>query len=74
MSKKLSKLELKDLKLGEADYRGFLAIISTLGYFVLVGYALASGNLEAVKEVASAFGTTWALVVAWYFQAKRKGG
>ncbi len=70
---KESKLELKNLKVGEADYRGILAVTSTLGYFALVGYALASGSLDALKEVVSAFGTTWALIVAWYFQSKKKG-
>jgi hypothetical protein len=60
---KLPRLRVKSLRVEEYDWRGLLAIITTLGYIVLLAL-----RIPGVEMLGVAVG----LIVGWYFNARRE--
>jgi len=52
------------IKITETDYRGFIALILSIGFIAL----LAKGDLQA----ASILGPLTGMAVGWYFRGKEK--
>jgi hypothetical protein len=58
----------------EQDWRGFLAILTTLGYLVLVAITTLRHSLAETMTAASILSTPEMLVLSWYFRAKEAEG
>ncbi len=54
----------------EQDWRGVLAIITTLGYFVIVLIVALRNDFPETLTAAGLLSTPEMLVLSWYFRAK----
>ncbi len=64
------RITVRGQQVTEQDWRGILAIITTLGYFVNATLAMLEfGFTEAVTTIAFLM-TPEMLVLSWYFKAK----
>jgi predicted permease len=53
------------------DWRGTLALMIWVGFFVMLGIPLIMRDLEAVKIVAAVLGMPIAMITTWYYGEKR---
>jgi hypothetical protein len=64
------RITVRGQQVTEQDWRGILAIIATLGYFVIATLAMLEfGFTEAIATIAFLM-TPETLVLSWYFKAK----
>ena len=64
------RITVKGQQVTEQDWRGILAIITTLGYFVNATLAMLDfGFTEAIAAIAFLL-TPEMLILSWYFKAK----
>ena len=54
------------------DWRGTLALMIWVGFFVMLGIPLIMRDLEAVKTVAAVLGMPIAMITTWYYGEKRE--
>lgn len=57
-------------KIKESDWRGFLAVICVIGFFVLLTVAVASDRLDVAKEIGSWLMPLVLSVLGFYFVGK----
>jgi hypothetical protein len=56
----------------EQDWRGILAVVTTLGYFVVVSVATLRYGAEEALGVIGLLSALEGVVLSWYFKAKEK--
>ncbi len=61
---------LRGQEVTEQDWRGILAIITTLGYFVVVSLAALRFDFTQTLLATSLLSTMETLVLNWYFRAQ----
>jgi hypothetical protein len=54
----------------EQDWRGILAVVTTLGYFVVISVATLRYGAEEALAVIGLLSTVETVVLSWYFKAK----
>jgi len=54
----------------EQDWRGILAVASTLGYFVVISVATLRYGAEEALAIIGVLSTLETVVLGWYFKAK----
>lgn len=54
----------------EQDWRGFLAVLTTLGYFIVISIATLRYGVEQSLAIIGLLSTLEMLVLSWYFKAK----
>jgi len=54
----------------EQDWRGILAVITTLGYFAVISIAALRYGVEEALAVIGLLSTLETVVLSWYFKAK----
>jgi len=54
----------------EQDWRGVLAVLTTLGYFVVISIATLRYGVEQSLAVVGFLSTLEMVVLSWYFKAK----
>jgi hypothetical protein len=54
----------------EQDWRGILAVATTLGYFVVISVATLRYGAEEALAIIGLLSTLEAVVLSWYFKAK----
>jgi hypothetical protein len=56
----------------EQDWRGILAVVTTLGYFVVISVATLRYGPEEALGIIGLLSTLETVVLSWYFKAKEK--
>ena len=54
----------------EQDWRGILAVVTTLGYFIVISVATLRYGAEEALAVIGLLSTLETVVLGWYFKAK----
>ena len=54
----------------EQDWRGLLAVVTTLGYFVVISLAMLRYGAEESLALIGLLSTLETVVLSWYFKAK----
>lgn len=54
----------------EQDWRGILAVLTTLGYFIVISVATVRYGEEEALAVIGLLSTLETVVLSWYFKAK----
>ena len=76
--KRLSSIAKRRVTIGgqqvtEQDWRGFLAVLTTVGYFLVIALALIRYEFEQMLVATGLLSTPEMLVLSWYFKAKEDG-
>jgi hypothetical protein len=56
----------------EQDWRGILAVVTTLGYFIVISVATLHYGAEEALGFVGLLSTLETVVLSWYFKAKEK--
>ncbi len=54
----------------EEDWRGVLAVLTTLGYFTVISAAIVRYGAQEALAVVGLLSTLEMVVLSWYFKAK----
>ena len=54
----------------EQDWRGILAVVTTLGYFVVISIAALRYGADESLAVIGLMSTLETVILSWYFKAK----
>ncbi len=64
------RVTIRGQQVTEQDWRGILAILTTLGYFVTIAIASLRYDFVELLTVTGFWSTPELLVLNWYFKAK----
>lgn len=67
------RVTIRGQQVTEQDWRGILAVLTTLGYFLAIALALVRYEFEQVLIATGVLSTPETLVLSWYFKAKEDG-
>jgi len=60
------------VELEEEDYRGLLALLYGIGFFILLGIGVYYRDYNLLGVILGALSTPFTLILKWYFDAKEK--
>jgi hypothetical protein len=56
----------------EQDWRGILAVLTSLGYFIVISFATLRYVAEEALAIIGLLSTLEMVVLSWYFKAKEE--
>ena len=67
------RITIRGQQVTEQDWRGVLAILTSLGYFALIAISSFRYGFSETLTMAGLLSTPEMLVLSWYFRAKENG-